>query len=143
MKIWQLILVYLNQDIRARCHTCVFSNTKYTKKMVIQKQLRKYGDGNIIVFAQLSKVFTSNSITQLLKSLDSPFSHSSWTFLVKISIFRLRGCLIGFQQVIFILGNREQGTGNTEGLGNGKDWGTHKQQSNPVPSPYKGRVRVG
>lgn len=94
MKIWQLILVYLNKKIRARCHTCVCNNTTYTNKMVIQKQLRKYGDGNIILFAQLSKVFTSNSITQLLKSLDSPFSHSWWTFLVKISIFRLRNEVI-------------------------------------------------
>jgi hypothetical protein len=33
-------------------------------------------------------------------------------------------------------GNREQGTGNRE-------WGTHKKQSNPVPYPDKGRVRVG
>jgi hypothetical protein len=24
-----------------------------------------------------------------------------------------------------------------------REQGTHKKQSNPVPSPYKGRVRVG
>jgi hypothetical protein len=47
----------------------------------------------------------------------------------------LRGCLESIKQVIFILGNREQGTP--------KDWVTHKKQSNPVPSPHKGRVRVG
>jgi hypothetical protein len=49
--------------------------------------------------------------------------------------------LKSIKQVIFILGNREQGTGNRdwEGLGRigkdwegleriGKDWGTHKKQ---------------
>jgi hypothetical protein len=45
----------------------------------------------------------------------------------------LRGCLESIKQVIFILGNREQGTGNTpkdwEGLETiGNDWGTHKKQ---------------
>jgi hypothetical protein len=56
-------------------------------------------------------------------------------------LLSLRGCLESIKQVIFILGNGEQGTpeqgtGNTgrtgkdwEGLGRiGKDWGTHKKQ---------------
>ena len=50
-----------------------------------------------------------------------------------------RGCLISFQQVIFILGNREKGTANTEqgtrntqqGMGNGEHTETIK--SSPLP----------
>jgi hypothetical protein len=55
---------------------------------------------------------------------------------------RLRGCLESIKQVIFILGNREQGTGNREGLGN-REQGTHRNNKIQSHSLVKGMVRVG
>ena len=47
----------------------------------------------------------------------------------------IRGCLISFPQVIFILGNGEQGTGNRE-------QGTHKKTIKSSPLPLQGQDLV-
>ena len=47
--------------------------------------------------------------------------------------FHLRGCLESVKQVIFILGNRKQGTGNREeGAGNGERTKNNQIQSPPL-----------